>query len=59
MYGQGPYTDRVWEVCNILIKFPLYGVHRFESSRLSDMSNRLFVPVSTYLIKGVMFINEL
>jgi hypothetical protein len=23
--------------------FPLQGVHRFESSRLSDMSNRLFV----------------
>jgi hypothetical protein len=23
--------------------FPLQGVHRFESPRLSDMSNRLFV----------------
>jgi hypothetical protein len=27
--------------------FPLQGVHRFESSRLSDMSNRLFVVVIT------------
>jgi hypothetical protein len=27
--------------------FPLYGVDRFESSRLSDMSNRLFVTVIT------------
>jgi hypothetical protein len=27
--------------------FPLQGVHRFESSRLSDMSNRLFVAVFT------------
>jgi hypothetical protein len=27
--------------------FPLQGVHRFESSRLSDMSNRLFVVVFT------------
>jgi hypothetical protein len=25
--------------------FPLEGVHRFESPRLSDMSNRLFVAV--------------
>jgi hypothetical protein len=25
--------------------FPLQGVHRFKSSRLSDMSNRLFVAV--------------
>jgi hypothetical protein len=25
--------------------FPLQGVHRFESPRLSDMSNRLFVVV--------------
>jgi hypothetical protein len=25
--------------------FPLHGVHRFESPRLSDMSNRLFVAV--------------
>jgi hypothetical protein len=27
--------------------FPLHGVHRFESSWLSDMSNRLFVVVIT------------
>jgi hypothetical protein len=27
--------------------FPLYGVHRFESPRLSNMSNRLFVVVIT------------
>jgi hypothetical protein len=27
--------------------FPLYGVHRFELPRLSDMSNRLFVAVIT------------
>jgi hypothetical protein len=27
--------------------FPLQGVHRFESSRLSDMGNRLFVAVFT------------
>jgi hypothetical protein len=27
--------------------FPLWGVHRFESPRLSDMSNRLFVVVIT------------
>jgi hypothetical protein len=27
--------------------FPLQGVHRFESLRLSDMSNRLFVTVIT------------
>jgi hypothetical protein len=25
--------------------FPMQGVHRFESPRLSDMSNRLFVAV--------------
>jgi hypothetical protein len=29
--------------------FPLQGVHRFESPRLSDMSNRLFVAVITKL----------
>jgi hypothetical protein len=27
--------------------FPLQGVHRFESPRLSDMSNHLFVAVIT------------
>jgi hypothetical protein len=25
--------------------FPLQGVHRFESPRLSDMSNRLFIAI--------------
>jgi hypothetical protein len=29
--------------------FPLQGVHRFESPRLLDMSNRLFVTVITYI----------
>jgi hypothetical protein len=29
--------------------FPLQGVHRFESSGLSDMSNRLFVAVFTWI----------
>jgi hypothetical protein len=28
-----------------LVGFPLQGVYRFESPRLSDMSNRLFVAV--------------
>jgi hypothetical protein len=27
--------------------FPLYGVHRFELPRLSDMSNHVFVVVIT------------
>jgi hypothetical protein len=39
--------------------FPLHGVHRFESPRLSDMSNRLFVAIITYIItklNGVMLI---
>jgi hypothetical protein len=27
------------------LSFPLQGVHRFKSPRLSDMSNRLFVAV--------------
>jgi hypothetical protein len=30
-----------------LLGFPMHGVHRFESPRLSDMSNRLFVAVFT------------
>jgi hypothetical protein len=35
-----------WEVYVLCWSgFPLQGVHRFESSRLSDMSNRLFVTV--------------
>jgi hypothetical protein len=29
------------------LSFPLQGVHRFESPRLSDMSNQLFVAVSS------------
>jgi hypothetical protein len=33
---------RTWRVIQV---FPLQGVHRFESSWLSDMSNRLFVAV--------------
>jgi hypothetical protein len=45
-YGRGPYTDGAWDACGVLVRFSLYGVHRFESSGLSDMSNRLFVAVS-------------
>jgi hypothetical protein len=33
----------VGSICGMLVGFPLQGVHRFESPRLSDMSNRLFV----------------
>jgi hypothetical protein len=29
--------------------FPLQGVHQFESPRLSDMSNRLFMAVFSWL----------
>jgi hypothetical protein len=47
MYGRGPYTDWVWKMCGVLVGFPLQGVHRFESPRLSDMSIRLFVAVFT------------
>jgi hypothetical protein len=37
-----------WEVyVSCVSGFPLHGVHRFESLRLSDMSNRLFVLVFT------------
>jgi hypothetical protein len=33
-----------WEAyVSCWLGFPLQGVHRFESPRLSDMSNRLFV----------------
>jgi hypothetical protein len=33
-----------WEAyMSCWLGFPLQGVHRFESTRLSDMSNRLFV----------------
>jgi hypothetical protein len=38
--------------------FPLQSVYRFESPRLSDMSNHLFVLVFTKLINGILFINE-
>jgi hypothetical protein len=31
----------------MLVGFPLQGVHQFKSSRLSDMSNRLFAAVNT------------
>jgi hypothetical protein len=37
-----------WEgYMSCLSGFPLQGVHRFESPRLLDMSNRLFVTVFT------------
>jgi hypothetical protein len=37
-----------WQACmSCWLVFPLHGVHRFESPRLSDMSNRLFVAVFT------------
>jgi hypothetical protein len=39
--------------------FPLHGVHQFELSQLSDMSNSLFVAVFTLLINDIMYINEL
>jgi hypothetical protein len=40
-----PYADWAWNACDVLVRFPLQGVHRFESPRLSDMSNRLFAAV--------------
>jgi hypothetical protein len=52
-------VDRAWKTCGVLIRFPLQGVHQFESSRLSDMSNHLFVVVFTHLINEMLFINEL
>jgi hypothetical protein len=58
MYGLGPYADRAWDVCGMLVGFSLQGIHRFESPRLSDMSNRLFMTINTYLINGRLFINE-
>jgi hypothetical protein len=43
--------DHTWIECGKCVtcwsSFSLQGVHRFESSRLSNMSNRLFVVVST------------
>jgi hypothetical protein len=51
-YGDRPqeaYAGRTWagmgSVRVMLVGFPLQGVHQFESPRLSDMSNRLFVAV--------------
>jgi hypothetical protein len=38
MSGVCGLAQKAYVLC---IKFPLQGVHRFESSRLSDMSNRL------------------
>jgi hypothetical protein len=40
----GLSMESVWCVGRV---FPLQGVHRFESPRLSDMSNRSFVSVIT------------
>jgi hypothetical protein len=37
-YGLGPCVDWTWDVCGVLVSFPLQRVHRFESSWLSDMS---------------------
>jgi hypothetical protein len=44
-YGRGAYAGWEWKACGVLVGFPLQGVHRFESPRLSDVSNRLFVAV--------------
>jgi hypothetical protein len=46
-YVKGCYALTVCNVCGMLVGFLLQGVHRFESLRLSDMSNRLFAAVST------------
>jgi hypothetical protein len=46
-YGLGPYADWACDACGVLFGFLLQGVHQFESPRLSDMSNRLFVAVNT------------
>jgi hypothetical protein len=38
------YVDwRGKHMCRVDLGFPLQGVHQYELSRLSDMSNRLFV----------------
>jgi hypothetical protein len=54
MYEDRPqeaYAGHTWtgarSVRVVLVGFPLQGVHQFESPRLSDMSNRLFVTVFT------------
>jgi hypothetical protein len=44
-YSRGPYVDWAWKACCVVVGFPLQGVHRFKSPRLSDMNNRLFVSV--------------
>jgi hypothetical protein len=46
-YDLRPYVDWAWDTCGVLVGFPLHGVHQFESSWLSDMSNLLFVAIST------------
>jgi hypothetical protein len=30
-YSRGSYADRVWDACDMLVRFPLQGVHRFKS----------------------------
>jgi hypothetical protein len=50
-YGLGSYVGYMWTEHVKRVAYwsdcPLRGVHRFESPRLSDMSNRLFVTVIT------------
>jgi hypothetical protein len=46
-YGLWSYKDWARDTCDVLVEFPLQRVYRFKSSWLSDMSNRLFVVVST------------
>jgi hypothetical protein len=48
-YGLWPYADWVWNLCGVLVGFPLQGVHRFELPWFSDMNNRLFVAISTLI----------
>jgi hypothetical protein len=47
-------TTCLERVCIMCIRFLLHDVYRFESSQLSDMSNRLFVVVSMNIINGMM-----
>jgi hypothetical protein len=47
MYCLGTYADRAWDVCGMLVGFPLQGIRRFKSPRLSDMSNCLFMAINT------------
>jgi hypothetical protein len=30
-YVRGPYADQAWDACDMLVRFPLQGVHQFES----------------------------